>query len=68
MSTEVQALWDIALNCVCPSCKKYVDLLEAPDFWDGRKLKPIEHHTTIANDLEVVCPNCVHEFKVCCDY
>lgn len=33
---KVAATWDIQLNCDCPKCGGYVNLLHAPDFWDGR--------------------------------
>ena len=35
----VQATWHAELTCDCPACGQYVDLLEYPDFWDGRKVE-----------------------------
>ena len=66
--SEIIAVWDVSLTCECPGCKNRVDLLEYCDFWDGRKLKVIEHDTEMANDLEVICPECGHDFNVCCTY
>lgn len=40
-----RATWDISLDCECPGCKEYVDLLDFADFWDGRSIEPIEHDT-----------------------
>jgi Zn finger protein HypA/HybF involved in hydrogenase expression len=62
------AVWDISLDCECPACKKYVNLLDYPDFWDGRQLQAIEHHTPRTIGMEVICPECGHEFKVDCDH
>lgn len=68
MSDErVAATWDIQLNCDCPKCGNYVDLLTAPDFWDGRSdFKIGEHDTKRADNLSVQCPECDHEFIVEC--
>ncbi|MBK8132636.1 MAG: hypothetical protein IPK48_07935 [Gammaproteobacteria bacterium] len=67
---EVTAMWDIALNCDCPKCGEFVDLLREGNFcWDNHeRLQPIENGTDQANDMEVVCPECGHEFEVCCEY
>jgi transcription initiation factor IIE alpha subunit len=62
------ARWAVELNCDCPKCGEYVNLLDAPDFWDGRTLDIPEHGTENSNNLEVVCPECGHEFKVCCQW
>lgn len=66
---EVTATWDISLNCDCPKCGEFVDLLRAQDFWcDHERLQAVEHGTEQANNLEVICPECGHEFEVCCEY
>jgi endogenous inhibitor of DNA gyrase (YacG/DUF329 family) len=52
----------------CPKCGEPVDLLEAPDFWDGRQLDIPEHGTENSDNLEVTCPECGHDFKVCCQW
>ena len=66
---EVSATWDISLNCDCPKCGEFVDLLRADNFWDGHeRLQPIENGTERSNNLEVMCPECSHEFEVCCEY
>ncbi len=65
----VTATWSVSLDCECPACEKYVDLLTAPDFWDGKSnLQIPEHGTPRAKALEVQCPECAHEFVVRCDY
>ncbi len=64
-----RASWAISLNCDCPGCDAYVDLLEYPDFWDGRTaLQIAERDTPASRGVEVVCPACGHEFEVDCDY
>jgi Zn finger protein HypA/HybF involved in hydrogenase expression len=66
---NVIATWVVELNCDCPKCgEEYVDLLEQPDFWDGRSLDIAEHDTDRSNDLEVVCPKCGAEFLVDCEW
>lgn len=62
------AQWFVQLDCYCPYCKKYVDLLEYPDFWDGRDLDIPEHDTENSNNLEVGCPECGAEFDVKCEW
>ncbi len=65
----VTATWSVSLDCRCPSCDEYVDLLHAPDFWDGKnKMQVCEHGTPRTSALEVVCPACAHEFVVKCEY
>lgn len=66
---RVAATWTIELNCDCPKCGEYVDLLTHSDFWDGRKdLALGEHSTKRADRLPVACPECNHEFEVECVY
>ena len=65
---KVTARWEIRLDCDCPSCHLDVDLLDAVDFWDGRNLEMGEHMTERANNQEVVCPSCGHEFVIECEY
>lgn len=62
------ASWHVSLDCDCPKCGEYVNLLDAPDFWDGRTLDIPEHGTEQSNNLEVQCPECGHKFKVCCEW
>ena len=64
----IEALWTIELHCECPTCERYVDLLDYADFWDGRALSIGEHGTDRADVVDVVCPNCGAEFEVCCTY
>ena len=66
---EVSATWNISLDCDCPECGEFVDLLQAQDFWcDHQRLKAVENGTERSNNLEVRCPECNHEFEVCCEY
>jgi hypothetical protein len=58
------ALWQLTLLATCPACQDIVDLLDAPDFWDGRTLEPCQR----AFDIEVVCPKCGAEFQVDCEH
>ena len=64
----VAATWTVELNCDCPACGEYVNLLDAPDFWDGRKLEIAEHGTDRSKNVAVVCPECGHEFRVDCQW
>lgn len=65
---NVTATWTVELHCNCPKCGEWVDLLEAPDFWDGRQLDVPEHGTERSKGVEVICPKCDHEFIVDCEY
>lgn len=62
------AQWSLSLNTDCPSCDEWVDLLDYSDFWDGRKLAICENGTDLSRDVEVVCPECGHEFNVDLEY
>jgi hypothetical protein len=64
ISTELGAIWHISLKCNCPYCKKNVNLLDAPDFWDGKYFKVGEHMTDRTRNVQVTCPECGEEFKV----
>lgn len=66
--SEIKASWSAGLYCDCPYCKQSVDLLDAPDFWDGRTIEIAEHNTKATKDMEVVCPECDHEFEVDCEW
>ena len=73
MSTEtplphVAAQWSLSLNCDCPHCNEFVDLLDYPDFWDGEVIEACEHGTERSKCLEVVCPECHKDFTVACEY
>ena len=61
---NTEATWTVELNCDCPKCGEYVNLLDDPDFWEGRDLEIAER----GKDVDVSCPNCEHEFKVDCEY
>ena len=62
------AQWSVELHADCPQCKAYINLLDAPDFWDGRTLDIPEHGTPNSDNLDVQCPECGHDFKVCCKW
>jgi 5-methylcytosine-specific restriction endonuclease McrA len=64
----VAATWALELNCYCPGCGKYVDLLEVDCFWCDRTLQPCEHGTPKSRNVEVMCPKCDHEFTVDLEY
>jgi len=65
---SVTATWIVHLDSTCPSCHEIVDLLAASDFWRARSLNITEHGTARSKAVEVTCPQCVHEFKVDCEY
>ena len=55
------ARWSISLDCDCPSCQENVDLTLATEFWyrspTGTPLQPAQ-----TGALDVICPECGHEF------
>lgn len=67
-ATKTHAFWEIYLHCDCPSCKENVDLLDYDDFWDGRKFEACENHTDRTRGVDVVCPECGHEFECDLEY
>jgi len=65
----IRATWIISLDCTCPGCNEFVDLLDLEDFWEDHPgLHPPEHSTKRTNDMPVICPECGWEFDVCCEY
>ena len=58
---RVKATWSASLDCECPSCGEDVDLMDEPDFWDGRGDLEIAQEV---KGLQVWCPKCGHEFEV----
>lgn len=64
MPKNTVASWSLSLDCYCPHCDKYVDLLDEPDFWDGRDFDIGES----VDDVQVWCPECGEEFLVDCEY
>ena len=65
---HVTADWTLKLECVCPYCEQFVDLLDYADFWDGHPIDACEHGTERSKELEVVCPDCGRDFTVECQY
>lgn len=63
------AAWTVRLEVDCPKCNEGIDLLDHPDFWEcNPKLAIPEYATDRANNVEAVCTNCGHNFKVECIY
>lgn len=66
--TKPVATWSLSLNCDCPACDEYVDLMDMDDFWCDRNLQACESGTPKSRNVEVICPECRHEFKVDLEY
>lgn len=66
--TNILATWTVELACTCPGCDTYTNLLDHPDFWDGRQLDVPEIGTDRSRGIEVQCTECGHEFFVDCAY
>lgn len=62
------ACWSISLDVECPGCEQDVNLLNYPDFWDGRRLEICETRTDRSRNVEVRCPECDHDFLVDLEY
>lgn len=62
--SDIKAAWRVGIDVLCPQCDEVVDLTDAEDFWCDRPLNLAEHGTTRTIDMEVVCPECGHEFEV----
>jgi hypothetical protein len=67
-ASTINAVWSIELNAYCPACGEYVDLVKDECFWEGGRIDAAEHGTARSNHLEVQCPECRHEFEVCCSW
>ena len=67
--TPTTATWVVELVCLCPKCAMYVNLMDYPDFWEGKStLALAEHGTEKSNNLSVICPECGHAFNVRCEW
>ena len=64
----VYATWTVELNCDCPRCGEFVNLLDYADFWDGRSLDIAEHGTPRSKEVGVTCPECFHHFHAELNY
>jgi len=68
------ATWDMGLNCNCPKCKEYVNLLptgEDDDTLENFWYQLSTNITQILNNSKnvlVICPECEHVFTVDCEY
>lgn len=63
--SETKAQWSASLDCECPHCKEYVNLLEYADFWQGRRTLNVADRVS---DLDVTCPECGEDFLVDCEW
>lgn len=61
---NVRARWSVYLDSDCPSCGQDVNLLDHPEFWDGRQLDLCENGTERSKNVKVCCPRCSEEFTV----
>jgi len=61
---KITAFWNINLHADCPACKKWIDLLDLPGFWEGRNIQA----GASQQDMEVTCPDCGHDFIVDTEY
>jgi hypothetical protein len=64
----VRAVWNIHLYAICPRCRQTVDFCEAPDWWTDGSINPLEHGTPKADNYEVTCSWCKHEFRIRCEW
>jgi hypothetical protein len=66
----VTATWTVELNCDCPHCGEWVDVLEGADFWDAHhgSLEIAEHNTERSRNVAVQCPLCEKDFEIDCEY
>jgi hypothetical protein len=68
VSKKHYATWYMSLDTECPHCNEWVDLMEFPDFWDGRSFEVGEHGTERTKDVRVNCTECRKEFRVDLEY
>ena len=62
---KTEATWNITLDCVCPFCKKTIDLLSLEDFWNANNgLKIGEFDTARSRNIEGYCISCLKSFVV----
>ena len=68
-NAKTTATWSISLDCDCPKCGEWFDLLGGDSIWPERsEIDPLEHGTTWTKDLEVTCPECGADFVVDLEY
>tara|TARA_R110002126_G_scaffold169083_1_gene317633 strand:- start:227 stop:433 length:207 start_codon:yes stop_codon:yes gene_type:complete len=67
LSEPVIATWSLSLYAKCPYCREVSDILDDGDFWIDAGIDAMEVETKRSNNLEVVCPECDHEFMACCE-
>lgn len=65
----VIASWTVELNCECPACGEYIDLLQGDDFWSGKgDMRAGETGTPRTTGMDAHCHKCGHAFTVDCEY
>ena len=68
MDHPIKARWVIELNCQCPECDSYIDLLDNGDFWEDNRIECLERDTESSRGVSAFCAECEHEFKVDLEY
>ena len=53
---KVDAEWSLSLDCTCPHCGEYVDLVGLDDIWEA--IDPCEHNTPRSRGAQLRCPEC----------
>lgn len=64
---NIIATWMVELNCHCPKCGEYVNLLDYI-FWEMNEMQIPESGTDRSRNVEVKCPECSHDFLIDCEY
>jgi endogenous inhibitor of DNA gyrase (YacG/DUF329 family) len=63
------ATWSLELNCDCPKCGEYVDLMDsASDHLTDSVFDICEHGTERTKNVDVYCPECGADFAVDLEY
>jgi hypothetical protein len=62
------ATWYLSLNCDCPHCDEYIDILDDEQFLLDNRIVPCENGTNNSRNIEVVCSVCFKEFLVDLEY
>jgi len=62
MNKIVDAMWSVHLFVTCPHCGEHFDMLDTPDFWNGRSLEYCENSEHQIGE----CIACKKEFDFRC--
>jgi hypothetical protein len=68
VGAPVRAVWHIHLFADCPRCLRTVDFCEASDWWTDGSIEPLEQGTPKADDYDVTCTRCGHDFRIKCEW